>query len=40
MENSKIVYEIPKIRAKIKEKAVVLGIFAHVKRNLNLRVLF
>ena len=34
------IYEIPKIRVKIKAKAVALGIFAHAERKSNLRVFF
>lgn len=35
-----LVYEIPKIRVKIKTKAVVLGIFVHAERKSNLRLIF
>ncbi len=35
-----LVYEILKIRVKIKGKAVVLGIFLHAERKSNLRVIF
>ncbi len=35
-----LVYEILKIRVKIKGKAVVLGIFLHAEQTSNLRVIF
>lgn len=35
-----LVYEILKIRVKIKGKAVVLGIFLHAERKSNLREIF